>query len=261
MVRMLQSIWIVIAFLHAAFARAHGEIAGEALALKQNAFQFIILAAIVVGITVLVMLTYGQPKTDKWKKIFFLGIVVPIVLSTVYLAGITIYANVTSTTGGPVHWHADLEIWKCNTTIDLKDPVGLTNRLGSPVFHEHGDQRIHVEGVVSNYEEISLHRFFESIGGALNHDKVVVPTNEGLVVAENGELCAGQPGKVQVFAYAAQDDGFTQRKVDEKYVISPYSSVPPGDCVIVEFDREKQKTDKICKTYARARERGELHGR
>jgi len=147
------------------------------------------------------------------------------------------------------------------------DPTGLSNRVGTPVFHEHGDNRLHVEGVVVKKEDVSLGKFFEVVGGSLTPSGFSVPTNSGTANAANGELCNGRPAKVQVFAYRVVENPFqrtgmkheqTKLTEFEGYVPSPYSAVPPGDCIIIEFDAEKPSTDKICETYRIAIERGDL---
>ena len=55
---------------------------------------------------------------------------------------------------------------------------------------------------------------------------------------------------------------FEQQKLDnfEDYVLSPYTQIPPGDCIIIEFDAEKEKTEHICESYKVAVGRGDLSG-
>lgn len=209
--------------------------------------------------------------TNKEKKILFAGIAVPAILATVVLAYATVYLNVTSQTKGPVHWHADYEIWKCGEKLDLKNPEGFTNRIGTPVFHEHGDARIHVEGVLIDKNDANLERFFNVTGGLLAQKKMRVPTDTELVEAVNGEPCGGanEPGKLQVFLLQVTNPDqskqwvYEQKKLDhfDDYVLAPYSYVPPGDCIIIEFGEEKETTDKICESYTTAIKRGELRGR
>ena len=35
-------------------------------------------------------------------------------------------------------------------------------------------------------------------------------------------------------------------KLEQGYILSPASKVPPGDCLIIEFGPEKAKTEHIC---------------
>ena len=90
--------------------------------------------------------------------------------------------------------------------------------------------------------------------------------NQTVIEVSDGELCNGEPAEVQIFAYvvsnpdARQKSGFLveQLKVNGNYILSPYQDVPPGDCIIVEFDKRKNKTDKICETYRIAVEQGRM---
>lgn len=208
---------------------------------------------------------------NKEKKILFVGIAIPAIIATIVLAYATVYLNVASETKGPVHWHADFEVWKCGEKLGLKNPTGFTNRIGTPVFHEHGDDRIHVEGVLINKNDANLGRFFNVTGGLLTQEKMRVPVENGFVEAADGETCSGAnaPGKLQVFLLQvtnpeqAKQWKYEQKKLEhfDDYVLAPHSYVPPGNCIIVEFDNEKQSTDKVCESYTTAIERGELRGR
>lgn len=235
--------------------------------LKNQAVTFVLLTAAWVTAIVLISIFYKN-KPDKLKAVLFLLIVLPVILTTGFVAGSTIYLNVISETKGPVHWHADYEIWNCNQKIELVNPKGLSNKIGTEVFHEHNDDRIHAEGVITDLHDASLHSFFNVVGGKLIQNSLVLPTENGLVNVKNGELCDGIPSKLQVFLYKISnpdDKGnliYAQQKLEdfEDYVLSPYSYVPPGDCIIIEFSPDKEKTGHICETYKIAIQKGELSG-
>ena len=198
----------------------------------------------------------------------FLGIAIPIIIATAYSAGSTIYLNLASHTKGPVHWHADYEVWNCGENLDLLDPTGMANRIGTPTLHEHNDNRIHLEGVPVVLSTASIGSFFSTVGGHIAKDRFSYETNNGLISVKDGDLCNGQPGKVQVFLLKVDDMGktdnwvYSQTKLEDpaRHVISPSAYVPPGDCFIVEFGPEKESTDKICETYEIAMRKGELRG-
>jgi len=132
--------------------------------IESNILKYLLIASIIIIISVLISIFYKQ-KTETIKTILILGIIIPTILVTVFLAGSTIYLNVVSDTKGPVHWHADYEIWNCGEKVDLIKPEGFSNRVGTPLFHDHGDNRIHVEGVVVDKRNADLHTFFNVLGG------------------------------------------------------------------------------------------------
>jgi len=268
--RILLLIIVVILFSFTVYSHVEEEVnearkdIGENL--KSTSKNYVLIAAIISGILVLIAI-YNKEK-DNTKMFLFLGIVIPIILSTIYLTGSTIYLNLISDTKGPVHWHADYEVWVCGNKIDLIKPKGLSNRIGSTIFHDHGDNRIHVEGVIVEEKDVDLHNFFEIIGGSLTESSLYLPTNNGYEEINNGDLCNGNPGKLQAFLYKIKNPEdaknwiFEQKKLDnfEDYILSPYSQIPPGDCIIIEFDIEKDTTKNICETYKLAIERGDLSG-
>ena len=179
-------------------------------------------------------------------KVFSFSLIVIVVLAvTGYLVWSTISLNIRSVTKGPVHYHADFEIYNCGEKVDLADPTGWDNKVGTSLFHEHNDSRIHVEGPVLDYKDISLGQFFKVVDG---------------LPLESGIECNSYPGVVQVFVYKTEGNTFYQEKITDyaNYVLSPYSSIPPGDCIIIELDREKDKTEHICNFYKIAIQKGEL---
>lgn len=227
---------------------------------------------VIIGITLFAI--YGKQyyyKNKQRKRAVFILLVLAILAPTFYLGGSTLFLNVTSETSGPVHWHADYEVWRCGEKLDLIDPTGLSNKVGVAVLHEHNDDRVHVEGVPFIREVASLGRYFHVIGGDLGETSFTYPTNDGIVTVNNGEPCNGNPGEVQVFVYRILNPDDHKEWVYEQvklapedywsYVMAPYSAVPAGDCIIVEFDVPKESTDKICVTYEVSEQIGDLRGR
>ena len=251
--------FILIGFL---FVRGYS-VQDGAFLVSMDQWRIVSISAILILLLSFISVFY-EKKIKKFKKYLFFCIVLVAIVTTILIVFSTLYTNFISETKGPVHWHADFEIWKCGKKLDLIDPKGLTNRIGTPVLHEHGDNRIHVEGVVVDFSDVDLHNFFDVVGGSLDKDNFIALTNNGIVEAKNGDLCNGEEGKLQVFVYEVlnpyRSQTFEQRKVEdfENFILSPYASVPPGSCIIIEFDKEKERTDKICETYKIAIESGNI---
>lgn len=231
--------------------------------IRGNSVKYALVALLLLGILTTLSI-FNRNKSEFLKYLLFAGFILVSILTTVYLAGSTIYLNQKSLTGGPVHYHADFEIFNCGQQVELKAPEGLSNKIGSEVVHEHNDKRIHIEGVILNEHDASLGHFFATIGGQLHQDHIAVPTQNGLLELENGQSCPdGQRAFLQVFVYKTQNNSFSQQKLDdpENYIISPFAQVPPGDCIIVEFDTPKDKTEKLCTFYQVAKDKGEIQER
>src|SRR3989344_70178 len=147
---------------------------------RQNSFTYSLYA--VAALFILTILSaFFKDKSEFLKVFFFGGIVLTILANTIYLVGSTIYLNQQSATGGPVHWHADYQIWNCGKQIELKDPEGFSNKVGTEVVHEHNDNRMHIEGVILDLDDSSPHHFFESLGGGMSDTHLTIPTEEGIV--------------------------------------------------------------------------------
>lgn len=79
--------------------------------------------------------------------------------------------------------------------------------------------------------------------------------NKSIVELKNGQRCgSGEAGELQVFVYKFNktNDTYAQEKLAKpsSYIMSEDSSLgPPSDCVIVEFDVPKDRTDKLCEQY------------
>ena len=224
--------------------------------------SLIIISSIISGTAILISLILRKNPEEfrKYKRLLFIIIIVPVIFTSLFMFWGTLYENSQSITKGPVHWHADFEIYICDEKIDLIDPKGLSNRIGTSIFHEHNDFRIHVEGLVFSYEEINLPSFFEVIGGELTEESIKILTNEGIRQAKNGDLCGNVESVLNVFVYGLNEDIVTEKNIEDihSYVYSPESLVPPGDCIIIEFGPEKDSTEKICKPYEIEIEKGKI---
>lgn len=196
-----------------------------------------------------------------WKTVLFICMVLVILANSAYLVGSTLYINAKSVTGGPVHWHADFEVWYCGEEIELVDPIPPSNRVGSPLLHEHNDKEIHVEEAVFDKDDVTLGAFFKVVGGDLHEsENLKFPTNSGVVETNSGDICPdGTPAQLQVFLYKA--GSFKQQILEnaEDYLMTPEQKVPPGDCIIFEFGPQKNQTEHLCQSYEVAKEKHNGH--
>lgn len=227
-------------------------------------------------------------KLSNLKKPLFIMIAATIILPSLLMTGSTIYLNTISDSKGPVHWHTDIEFWACGQEIELRDPYEfLSNKIGTSTYHEHDDKRIHLEGVVVDKEhDASLEHFMEVIGGSIDETTLTIPVNDDQIIEDdidgdaptntdelpaqasatdsegrrtlsfkNGIGACGSQGYAEVqaflFRFNKEDDTYAQTKLDEPalYTMRDESTVPPGDCLIVEFDTVKSQTDRLCQQY------------
>lgn len=262
----------------------------------------VMYASLILGVTTLLAILLKKKKALKLP--LFLVMALTLIGTTLLLFGSTIYLNIKSESGGPVHWHTDVEFWACGAELELRDPHGLlSNKIGTSTYHEHDDKRIHLEGVVvRKAEDASLEKFMRVSGGYLADDRIGVPLNklpsdtaivdassywlatdkndkldgdqqrpenflmatsnhewiqeskDGPVLAlTNGNGCGGQAAEVQAFLYTynEDDDTYSQRKLGSPmdYIMRDEPVVPPGDCLIIEYDQPKERTAKLCKQY------------
>ncbi len=201
-------------------------------------------------------------QNEETKQFLFWGITIPIIFVSLILVGTTLQKNIQSVTRGPVHWHADFEIYACGERVTLRSPEGLANRIGNPVVHEHGDSRMHVEGTVKQFKDVAVEQFFKEIGGSASANHLTIPTNDGMVTWQNGQNCKNIPGIWQAFLYRPEGKNLIQTKLQDfsQHVLAPYSTIPPGDCIILEFGSPiKSRTDHMCNFYQIAVKKGELN--
>lgn len=200
-------------------------------------------AAVYVFAFVLVISVYSifsqNSLSEKSKKIIFVAVSLPVVLVTIYMAGSTVYLNLVSESGGPVHWHADFEVWVCGEhVVNLKQAVFPSNKVGSPVFHHHDDFRVHVEGLIIKTRDVDLQQFFRVIGGDFTGGSLKLELSDGSFLEKsNGQICQdGKPGSWRLFVKNWGTGEFEEKTELEHYVIKPYFNVPPGDFFKLVFD-------------------------
>ena len=216
--------------LFSSAALAHGGEEQVALSGQMAAAGYGFAALVVLGTY---FVYFGNRMKQAGKKVAFLlmaGIAVGV---TGYIIITTVLLNASSATGGPVHWHADFEIWACGERVVIKEPEGLSNKVGTNLMHHHNDNRIHVEGVLLEKEDASLGAFFEASGGTFNEHELSVIVKDGtLKTWRNGDTCPdGTVGHVQLFV---NDEPNTEYGA---HVIAPYARAPPGDVLKIVFGR------------------------
>jgi len=204
--------------------------------------------ALVLLIAALSLLLQNR-LSEKTKKIFFIIIAATVVLATLYVSGSTVFLNLVSASQGPIHWHADFEIWLCGENVtSIAKPEFPRNKVGNETLHHHNDFRIHVEGLVVNKQDVSLGRFFQSIGGGLTKDSIIVPLENGEKLSyTNGMLCPnGKTGKLRLLVMNSQTAGeFVERQELDEYTISPFFTTiaegGQGDLLKIVFETEGEK--------------------
>jgi len=258
---------------------------------KQLSTQSVLFAALIL-IILLVASTQlkdnRKKSTKQLKKLIFAVIIVVVIAPTLFLAGSTVWLNTISESGGPVHWHTDIEYWVCGHEVELKNPSGfLSNKIGTSTFHEHDDKRLHLEGVVlEKYYDASLEKFMDVIDGKISNEEILIPLDKSIfendtdadqqrgdkeyirslatatadpdvfemnLTSGKTDCGNGIAGEVQAFLYTYNKDSDTyyQRKLDDpaRYTMRDEPNTPPADCLIVEFDVKKDRTDRLCKQY------------
>lgn len=231
-------------------------------AIRLNSINYTLISLGILFVLLILSVLIKQ-KSEILNYLLFGGIALVILANSIYLVASTLYLNNISTSKGPVHHHADFEIWDCGKALDLVNPEGWSNKIGTSTYHEHNDKRLHIEGVIVKDSDVNLGRFFEVIGGELTNTSIIVPTIGNVTSRKTGDLCEnGEVGELQVFLFKTNEEAksFTQQKLADfpNYVITPFSQVPPGDCLIIEFGASKDRTDKLCEQYEVKKMKGEI---
>ena len=196
-------------------------------------WQAVGYGSLIFSVLIIFILSFHKKMGNMTKKIVYFLVLIVVVAVTSYLVLTTLNLNRVSATKGPVHWHADYEIWVCGQELKIAAPKGFSNMQGTDLMHSHIDNRIHVEGVLLDKREASLGAFFYAVKGSLSDDGIKVPTDQGLVAVHDGDACNEKPAKLYVFVNGKLIDN------PAEYVISPYEKIPPGDKIKFMFT-EKQ---------------------
>ncbi len=261
-----------------------GDLEGD---INSFSIRVIGIATLILVVLLSMATQIKKKKHAHYKKPLFIAIAATIVMPSLLLIGSTVYINTVAESKGPVHWHTDLEFWACGQEVELRDPYTfLSNKIGTATYHEHDDKRVHLEGVVIDKDhDASLGKFMEVIEGGINNTSITIPTNENLVENDvdgdvpygnisdieqfklkdpeterytlgltNGDQCSGSTNtavQAFLFHFDTATNTYHQMKLDNpaSYIMRDESTVPPGDCLIVEFDVVKSRTERLCQQY------------
>jgi hypothetical protein len=212
-----------------------------------------------------------EDLTLRDKNLLMNGFLVAVLVPSLYTAGAFVHQSQTSWSGGEIHWHADYEVIVEENgeynQLDLIDPTNfcdetthesstmcsLNDRTGSTKYHEHNDDRIHLEGIFKEREDAVLSAYFETFGGKLSNTELVYPTNDRVVQKAEG---SGQTLKILVKRGAGgnrewcaieQSSNLSEEDIcrtsegelattPSNYVISPYKRGPTLDDIFIVYD-------------------------
>lgn len=88
---------------------------------------------------------------------------------------------------GTAHWHADFQVIIDGEEYSFIDHDKYCDgtlcpyRVGTRQIHAHDDQRIHVEGKVTNLSTVTLGAFFRTFGGKISATELRYLTNDGWI--------------------------------------------------------------------------------
>src|SRR5687767_8188453 len=80
---------------------------------NQLSLNTVMAACVALVLLVALSMWAVKRKKNQVKKPLFILILLVVVSTTLTISGATVYLNIKSASGGPVHWHADFEVWAC----------------------------------------------------------------------------------------------------------------------------------------------------
>lgn len=242
-------------------------------------------AMFLVLLVILATIITNHHKTRFVKLPLFTAICFCVLLTTSVLTSTNLYVRFKSDSTGEVVWRSGIEFWACGAELEIVDPSALSNKVGSALLHERDNKQIELTGMVTDKaEDASLTSFMQKIGGSINSTSLNLPvanrifeddsdgdkpSQDGKKMADafvssnangqktasfvSGQKCGSETAVLQTFVYkfVSGDKSYAQIKLSDpsSYLMGEKESVPPGDCVIVEFAPSKEKTDKLCREY------------
>lgn len=230
--------------------------------LERISLQLIFLTAALIGVLFFFFfITRRANKLDS--RVVFFAITACVFATTALLIMSTLFLTFTSWSKGPIDWRAYLEIWACDKEYSPYIYDSKEQTYGPRIIYDKDQKQIQLRGLMKRPEDSTLTQLIEGLGGELTAQSLMLPINNGTVRFTNNDRCGQDKAEVQVFVYHMNRDGtFAQRKIMafSDYQIQPFSSVPPGDCIVIEFSPPKDRTDKKCRSYSQAQYKGELRG-
>jgi hypothetical protein len=187
------------------------------------------------------------------KNVLMNAFIVVILGASFFTTAAFVHLSQTSWSGGEIHWHADYEVLVADgegelERLDLIDPgefcethkegdymCKVNDRTGITKFHEHNDNRIHLEGIFQEREDATLAAYFETFNGTLTSSKLVYPTNDGVYKAsESSDM--NRTLKIIVESGVGGERGWKVIDNPSEYIISPYKRGPTLDNIFIVWD-------------------------
>ncbi|MEK6862001.1 MAG: hypothetical protein AABY07_08610 [Nanoarchaeota archaeon] len=158
--------------------------------------------------------TVEEEKKDaqKFKKNIIKYSIIGIILIVVVYFAFKMFSGpkVESYTKGPVHWHAELNVYICGKKVGVPEelPQGQ-HHLGLPLLHTHADGLIHIEGQIWKKEDITLGAYMDAINVPFANNTIIDYKNDG--------MCNdGKSNKIKMLVNGEESSEFRNYVVNDK---------------------------------------------
>jgi hypothetical protein len=160
-----------------------------------------------------------------------------------------------------------------------KPAKGMSTHIGTtPYFYNGDSQTLHYEGLPKSAQpSANVSSFMEAMGGSLTNQSFSLPIDtqsvqnnslnsqfigtdqngKPFINVANGKSCKGSNDQavVQVFVFTINpfNNTYKQEKSSnpEQLTIGQESNPDRAQCIVVEFDTPKAKTEHLCQSYGK----------
>ncbi len=247
---------------------------------ESSSLRVLVVATLAIAI-ICILSASVKKRSPRHNSVLFALIAIVVISSTGLLVGAVLDSFLNASPAGLSRRQSQIEYWACGVQLATPAPNKLfTSSNGEGAFYDYGDGLARFQGVIDQEADApNLSNFQRAIGGSITATSMVLPLSPNVVSSAvdgdipdpsgisridkfisgvegdqatitlvNGSTCGSTSSVINIFGFNVNvsTNTYTQKKYEFPSNLDLGKIKDTSDCIIVEFDSVREKTDRLC---------------
>lgn len=247
---------------------------------ESSSLRVLVVATLAIAI-ICILSASVKKRSPRHNSVLFALIATVVISSTGLLVGTVLDSFFNASPTGLSRRQSQIEYWACGVQLATPAPnKPFRTSSGEGSFFEYGDGVARFQGIINQeLDAPNLANFQNAIGGSITATSMVLPLSENIIstgidgdipdpsgtsridkfitkstdsqttiTLVNGSTCGSTSSVINIFGLSVNEstNTYTQKKFEFPSNLNLGNVQNMSDCIIVEFDAVREKTDRLC---------------
>jgi hypothetical protein len=247
---------------------------------ESSSLRVLVVATLAIAL-ICILSASVKKRSPRHNGVLFILISIVVISSTGLLVGAVLDSFLNASPTGLSRRQSQIEYWACGVQLATPAPnKPFSSSNGEGAFYDYGDGFARFQGVID--QEVNapnLSNFQRAIGGSITATSMVLPLSpdvvsttidgdspdpsgvsridkfvssavddQSTITLVNGATCGSTSSVINIFGYSVNEstNTYMQKKYEFPSNLDLGKIQNISDCIIVEFDSIREKTDRLC---------------